>query len=84
MLAPLCLPHLGHRHTPSLSLRPDKANHFGEQDPQAGKQQTQGQPLLQLLWNPHEDHAAHMLHMFSGAARVGVDPDPGGCSPFDW
>ena len=44
-------------------LRPDRAAHLGAQDPYAGRQQAQGQPLLQLLGNLHEDQAAHLLHI---------------------
>ena len=32
-----------------------------------GRQQSQGQPLLQFWGNPHEDRAAYLLHMCQGS-----------------
>lgn len=35
-----------------------------------GRQQSQGKPLLHLLWLLHEDHTAHLLHMCHQRALV--------------
>ena len=54
----------------SLTMWPDKAAHFREHVRQAGKQ-NQGQPLLQLLGDLHENEATHLRHMYIG---VGLGP----------
>lgn len=36
------------------------------------RQPIQGQPLLHLLEEPHEDHGVHLLHMFAGPFQVHV------------
>lgn len=50
---------------------------LGVWKPQAGRQQTQKQPLLQLLGNTHENQDAHLLHMWNGS-RSSL------CSLFGW
>jgi hypothetical protein len=46
-----------------LPLRSDKAAQLGDWDPQADRQQLQGQSPLILLGDLQEEQATHLLHM---------------------
>ena len=50
-----------------LLLRPDRVEELRESDPKAGNRQSQS---LLLLGVPHEDQAAHMLHMYRGPKSI--------------
>ena len=51
-----------------LLLRLDKVAQLGKGDPKVGISHKQS--LFQLLEVPHEDQAAHLLHMYRGARSI--------------
>ena len=52
--------------THPLPVRPGKVAQLREPEPLEGRQEIQGQPLLQLLGAVHRDQAAHLLHICRG------------------